>query len=174
MKIEFYAAPKEILGSSRVEGIRMERTKVENGKAVSTGETFDVPCGAVVKAIGYFSKAPAGVPMNANGTITNADGWVVDNLWVVGWSKRGPSGTIPTNGPESRDVAQRIVTEYKSAPGTEKPGGDAVAMLLKSRDARIVDYPGWKKIATAEVARATGGHPQEKFTRIDEMLAVLS
>ena len=49
-----------------------------------------------------------------------------------------------------------------------------MALLLKSRGVRRVDYPGWKKIATAEVARATGGHPQEKFTRIDEMLAVLN
>lgn len=174
MKIEFYASPKEILGTTRVEGIRMERTRVENGKAVSTGETFDVACGAVVKAIGYFSKAPAGVPMNGNGTIANADGWVVDNLWVVGWSKRGPSGTIPTNGPESRDVAQRIIADYKAQAGADRPGGDAVAMLLKSRAVRTVDYPGFKKISAAEAARATGGHPQEKFTRIDEMLAILN
>jgi ferredoxin--NADP+ reductase len=170
LKIEFYAAPKEILGTTRVEGIRMERTKVENGRAISTGETFDVPCGAVVKAIGYFSKAPDGVPMKG-GLIDNTDGWVIDNLWVVGWSKRGPSGTIPTNGPEARDVAQRVAADHTESG---KPGGDAVAMLLQSRNVRVVDYPGFKKISAAEVARATGGHPQEKFTRIDEMLAVIA
>lgn len=112
--------------------------------------------------------------MNGNGTIANKDGWVSDNLWVVGWSKRGPSGTIPTNGPESRDVAQRIAANYQAAKTGDKPGGDAVQLLLKSRNVRVVDYPGFKKISAAEVARATGGHPQEKFTRIDEMLAVLN
>ena len=49
-----------------------------------------------------------------------------------------------------------------------------LVQLAKSRNVRVVDYPGFKKISAAEVARATGGHPQEKFTRIDEMLAVLN
>ena len=169
LKIEFYAAPKEILGKTRVEGIRMERTRVENGRAVSTGETFDIPCGAVVKAIGYFSRAPAGVPMNG-GTIANTDGWVCDNLWVVGWSKRGPSGTIPTNGPESREVAERVIAKHSDGG---KQGGEAISALLRARGVRTVDYAGFKKISAAEVARATGHHPQEKFTRIDEMLAVV-
>lgn len=169
LKIEFYAAPKEILGKDRVERIRMERTRVENGRAIATGETFDVACGAVVKAIGYFSKAPYGVPMNG-GTIANVAGHVEDNLWVVGWSKRGPSGTIPTNGPESRDVMRKMIAEHDNGG---KPGGEAADLLLRTRGVRVVDYPDYKKIAAAEVARATGGHPLEKFTRIDEMLAVL-
>ena len=95
---------------------------------------------AVVKAIGYYSKAPAGVPMNGNGTIANKDGWVSDNLWVVGWSKRGPSGTIPTNGPESRDVAQRIAANYQAAKTGDKPGGDAVQLgLVRAREEAVRD-----------------------------------
>jgi ferredoxin--NADP+ reductase len=171
MKIEFYAAPKEILGTDRVEGLRLERTKVENGRAVGTGEIWDVPCGTVIRAIGYFSKAPDGVPMDKGGTITNADGRVADNLWVVGWSKRGPSGTIPTNGPESREVMEKVIAAHQ--PGN-KAGGEAIAKLLKERGARVVDYPAFKKISAAEAARARPGSPQEKFTRIDEMLALLS
>ena len=93
-----------------------------------------------------------------------------DNLWVVGWSKRGPSGTIPTNGPESRDVMRKMIAEHDNGG---KPGGEAADLLLRTRGVRVVDYPDYKKIAAAEVARATGGHPQEKFARIDEMLAVL-
>ncbi|MBT4721977.1 MAG: ferredoxin-NADP reductase, partial [Rhodospirillaceae bacterium] len=45
--------------------------------------------------------------------------------------------------------------------------------LLAKRGARVVDFEGYKKIAAAEIARAPEGHPLEKFTRIDEMLALL-
>jgi hypothetical protein len=44
---------------------------------------------------------------------------------------------------------------------------------LVARGARIIDFEGYKTIAAAEIARAPEGHPQEKFTRIDEMLALL-
>jgi ferredoxin--NADP+ reductase len=169
LKIEFYAAPTEILGTTKVEGIRMERTKVVDGKAVATGETWDVPCSAVVKAIGYFAKAPDGLA-EKGGVIANQNGRIADDLWCVGWSKRGPSGTIPTNGPEARDVMQRLIAGFKEKGCS---GGDAIAKLLTARKAQVVDFPMYKKISAAEVARALPGRPQEKFTRLSEMLALL-
>jgi ferredoxin--NADP+ reductase len=169
LKIEFYAAPKEILGTTKVEGIRMERTKVVDGRAVATGETWDVPCSAVVKAIGYFAKAPDGLA-EKGGVIANQDGKVADDLWCVGWSKRGPSGTIPTNGPEARDVMQRLIAGFQEKG---RKGGEAIAKLLAERKVRVVDFSSYKKISAAEIARAVSGRPQEKFTRLSEMLALL-
>ena len=61
---QFYSSPVEILGNKRVEGIRLERTKVSNGKAIPTGETFDVPCCSVITAIGYQTDPPSGLPLN--------------------------------------------------------------------------------------------------------------
>jgi ferredoxin--NADP+ reductase len=170
MHIGFYAAPKEILGSERVEGLRLERTQLVDGRAVGTGEFFDVAASAVVTAIGYQTIAPDGVPMEDWGTVANEDGRVAPGLYVVGWAKRGPSGTIPTNGPDSRAVADLITAEI--APGGG-PGGGAIDTLLSDRNVRVIDFANWKVIAAAEVARAPEGHPQEKFTRIEEMLAVL-
>lgn len=169
MHIGFYASPVEILGETQVEGLRMEHTQVVDGRAKGTGETFDVPCCAVVTAIGYQALAPEGVPMDGT-IIANKDGHVEDNLYVVGWSKRGPSGTIPTNGPDSRGVVEILLGNLRHSA---KPGGAAIDALLAARGARIVDFEGYKKIAAAEVARAAEGHPLEKFTRIDEMLALL-
>jgi len=111
-----------------------------------------------------------GVPMEDWGTVANQDGRVAPGLYVVGWAKRGPSGTIPTNGPDSRAVADLIAAEI--TPGG-RPGGVAIDAMLTIRDIRVVDFTNWKVIAEAEVARAPDGHPQEKFTRIEEMLAVL-
>ena len=46
-----------------------------------------------------------------NGVFTNQDGKVDDRLYVVGWAKRGPSGTIPTNRVEAQQVAHKMAQE---------------------------------------------------------------
>ncbi len=173
MHFQFYASPVEILGTDRVEGIRLERTEVVDGRAVATGETFDVPCCSVITAIGYYADPPEGLPLNG-ATIENEAGRVSDNVYVVGWAKRGPSGTIPTNGPDSRDVVD-LLTEDLNKADVEigRPGGTAIDALLSSRDIRTVSFNEVLKIRDAEIARAVDGHPWEKFTRISEMLAVL-
>ena len=169
MNIQFYASPTEILGGDRVEGIRLERTEVVDGRAVATGETFDAPVGAVVTAIGYHTVPPGDLEMNG-GQVANENGLVKDNLYVVGWAKRGPTGTIPTNGPDSREVAD-VISQRVTASG--KGGGEAVRALLAGRNARIVSFAEWMKVAEAETAQATGGHPRERFPTVEEMLAVL-
>lgn len=169
MHIQFYASPKEILGTDRVEAILMERTAVVDGRAISTGETFEVPCCSVVTAIGYFTAPPKGLPLDG-ATIENVYGRVRSGVYVVGWAKRGPSGTIPTNGPDSRSVVDLLV---KDVEPVGKPGGDVIDKLLSERNVRVIDFEDAKKIRAAEIERATDGHPQEKFTRLEEVLAAL-
>ena len=50
--------------------MRLERTEVRDGRAVGTGETFDVEVGTIITAIGYHAIAPDGVPMDG-GVIAN-------------------------------------------------------------------------------------------------------
>ena len=169
MNLTFYASPKEILGTDRVEGIRLEKTEVVDGRAVATGETFDVPCGAVVTAIGYHTLPPEGIPLGG-GTVANENGRVEPGVYVVGWAKRGPSGTIPTNGPDSRDVVELIVEDLTAAG---KAGGEAIDGLLAERNVRYVNFQEWEKISEQEYARANPPQPRERFTRVEEMLAIL-
>ena len=173
MHFQFYASPVKILGKHRVEGIRMERTEVNNGKATLTGETFDVPCCSVITAIGYQTMPPDGIPLDGV-SINNTRGWVRDNLYVVGWAKRGSSGTIPTNGPDSRNVID-LLTDNLNRGGTNKlkPGGEATDKLLSVRNVRVVSASDVERIKDAEIANATKNHPWEKFISIKEMLAVL-
>ena len=155
MHFQFYASPVKILGKHRVEGIRMERTEVNNGKATLTGQTFDVPCCSVITAIGYQTKPPDGVPLDGV-SINNTHGWVRDNLYVVGWAKRGSSGTIPTNGPDSRNVID-LLTDNLRRGGTNKlkPGGEATDKLLSVRNVRVVSASDAERIKDAEIANAT-------------------
>ena len=103
-------------------------------------------------------------------TIDNVYGRVREGVYVVGWAKRGSSGTIPTNGPDSRSVVDLLIADVDRVV---KPGGEVIDSLLSERNIRVIDFEDAKKIRTAEIERATDGHPQEKFTRLSEVLTVL-
>jgi ferredoxin--NADP+ reductase len=48
MHFKFFTNPVEILGGDRVESVRVERTAVKEGRAVGTGEFYEIPCGLVI------------------------------------------------------------------------------------------------------------------------------
>lgn len=168
----FNAAPKEVLGRERVEGLRIERTRVEGGRAVGTGETYDIPCGLVVAAIGYRSPQIQGARFDERqGLYVNQGGLIDAGLYAVGWAMRGPSGVIGTNKIDGQTVAKHIVENLKTGAG--KRGRDGLADLLKQRGARPTSYADWGRIDAAEIARARKGAPRGKFTTVAEMLALL-
>ena len=168
---EFFANPVEVLGGDKVEGLRVERTKVEGGRAVGTGEFYDVACGLVVAAIGYYSIPIEGVPFDSdNGIVVHDEGRVGDGVYAVGWIKRGPTGVIGTNKPDGETAAQQILEDV--AEGA-KPGRDAFSALLSARGVRVVNYVDWQKIEQAEIAAASGEAPRRKFVTVPEMLASL-
>ncbi|MGE4218499.1 MAG: FAD-dependent oxidoreductase, partial [Alphaproteobacteria bacterium] len=82
----FNAKPVEVLGGATVEGVRFERTRIEAGRVVDSGERFDIPCGLVIAAIGYQGMPLEGVPFDTRaGTIVTKDGRVEPGLYTVGW-----------------------------------------------------------------------------------------
>ena len=167
----FYAKPVEILGGETVEGIRMERTRVEDGRSVGTGEFFDIACGLVIPAIGYYSEPFPGVPFDdAKGIFVHEDGRVGDGIYAVGWIKRGPTGVIGSNKPDGETAATQILEDIS---GGSKPGHEALAALLADRNVRVVDYSDWKKIDAAEASSARSGAPRRKFVTIDDMVKAL-
>ena len=173
----FYAKPDAVLGEGRCTALRLERTRIEDGRAVGTGEFFEVPCGLVVPAIGYSMAPVAGLTLDAaSGAIANRDGRVDPGLYVVGWAGRGPSGVIGTNKAGGDRIAELIQADFpqggvRSSGG--KPGRAALEQLLTERGLRRVGFADWERIDTAEVAAAPSGAPRRKLTRIADMLAVL-
>ena len=166
----FCASPVEILGGERVEGIRMEQTRIEDGRAVGTGETFDIACGLVIPAIGYHSDPVDGVPFDG-GRSRNSDGRIEPGLYAVGWIKRGPSGVIGSNKPDGAAAAQQIVEDCGAGAGN--PGRKALDNHFQANNIRFVSFDDWKRIEAAEEAAATPPAPRRKFGRIAEMLAML-
>lgn len=167
----FYAAPVAVLGGAAVEGIRFERTAVKDGRAVGTGQFFEIPCGLVIAAIGYRSAMVPETPFDdREGIVKNEDGRVEPGLYAVGWIKRGPSGVIGTNKPDGDRCAEQITQDI---PSGAKPGRAAFEALLRERRARPVSFADWQAIERAEIANARPGAPRRKFPRVADMLAVL-
>ena len=171
MHFTFYANPVEVLGDDRVEGVRLEKTEVRDGRAVGTGEFTEVPCGLVISAIGYRGEIFDGVAFDDwAGIAVNEEGRVAPGIYAVGWIRRGPTGVIGTNKHDGDRAAAQILEDFSES---EKPGRAAFEELLTEKSVRWVTYEEWQKIDVAEQAAANPEAPRRKFTRVEEMLAVL-
>ena len=166
----FRAAPAAVLGKSRMTGVRFARTRVDQSKAVPTGETFDVDAQLLVPAIGYRVAPVAGLPIDQQGGIVaNRDGLVEPGVYVVGWAKRGPSGVIGTNRNDSGEVVDRIIAANLKAT---KPGADALDRIVAKRRLRPVATADWRRIDQAERA-AGNARPRRKIERVQDMIDLL-
>jgi len=171
LHVEFYAKPVEILGQDHVTGIKLERTKVEDGQCIGTAEFFELPCQMVVACIGYKSEPIEGAAFNEGWScFDNDEGRISDRLYVVGWAKRGPSGTIGTNRPDAIAVVDKLLAETQPA---NREGGSALDRIIKDRHINAVSFDDWKQIEAAEEARAAELHadtPRVKFANVKDML----
>jgi ferredoxin--NADP+ reductase len=155
MKFQFLATPKEIRGRDKVEEVVFTKT--------GTDEEFSIKCGLVITAIGYEASPLEGMVFE-KGKVKNDDGRVGENLYVVGWAKRGPSGVIGTNKSDSSDVMKLLVEDLKDP----KPHSDIADVL---GGARVINQSHWESINAAEVAAGElKGKPRHKAVAWDDLL----
>lgn len=172
LHILFYSAPAEIVGEDgRVTKLLLDRTRVENGKAVMTGDQVTLDVGIVIKAIGYHVRPLEGLHVTSKETCyPNHEGRIEPGLWAVGWAKRGPSGVIATNRQDSIGVVDRMLKELlHDAKPDPRPIIDS---LLAARGKKPVHFTDWEKIEQAEHDRAIDGAPRSKVTSWDELRAL--
>lgn len=171
LHLQFFASPVEILGEKRVTGIRLEHTRVEDGKCIGLGTYFDIECGMVIPCIGTRTIPLEGAAFDDwAGRYVNEDGLIEAGLYAVGWAKRGPTGTIGTNRPDSTAVAKRLLEEISAG---NKPGGRGLSALADERGLRLTSFKDWKKIELAEENAASDPAPRRKFWSVKDMLTVL-
>jgi len=150
----FSHTPKEIQGSSHVEGVVF---------STPTGDKT-IKCGLAVTAIGYNALDIPGIPFE-NGKVVNVDGRVKGNMYVVGWAKRGPSGVIGTNKSDATSVIELLRQDLK-APKNK----DDISDLLK--DKTIVTQKDWEAINAAEIAAGEPlSKPRRKGITWDQLMA---
>jgi ferredoxin--NADP+ reductase len=154
MKFQFLATPVEIKGANRVEEVVFKKT--------GTDETFSIKCGLVITAIGYEAASLEGIPYE-KGKVVNTEGRVDENIYVVGWAKRGPSGVIGTNKSDAAEVMKLLVEDLK-AP---KNAGDVAEIIAHNK---VVTQMHWQAINEAEIAAGEPvGKPRRKAVTREEL-----
>ena len=155
MEFLFQHVPTSINGNGKVESVTFKTPEGE--KTIS--------CGLVISAIGYTPKPAENVPVES-GRVTNTDGFVHENVYVVGWAKRGPSGVIGTNKSDAADVVKLLIEKLPSEP---KEKFDLGSVL----NARIVSQPIWERINSSEInAGESLGKPRLKAVSREELLSL--
>lgn len=183
--IHFRKSPVALGGAKRLEKVFLERNELvgEPGKQKSrgTGEKEVIVSGLLFRSVGYRGRPLDGVPFNeAWGTIANEHGRVADSehifsgLYTSGWIKRGPSGIIGTNKPDSEETVKLLMDDMGSLNPCKDPHTKSLKTLLEKKGVRYISFADWKKIDAAEIANGEKvGKPREKFTNTEDMLKVL-
>ena len=189
--MRFLASPVEIVGvNGRITAVRIEHNELvvdSNGGLRSKGTgTFElIEAGLVMRSIGYRSVPIEGVPFDhATSTINNIAGQVVHpntgevvpGEYVVGWAKRGPTGLIGNNKPDSAATVESMLADLPMLQGISDDLRDLsrVVAFLRKRGIDYVTYQDWKILDQYEVVCGSGqGRPRVKVTTVPEMMAVI-
>jgi NADPH-dependent glutamate synthase beta subunit-like oxidoreductase len=170
IEFAFMAAPKALIGESKVEAVEVERTELVGGRAEGTGEIETIPADLVISCIGYRTSQIEGVPFDERaGRFANDEGRILPGLYAVGWARRGPSGTIGTNRPDGYGVVELIAADLAGS-AARKQGRAGFDMLAAERELDVVTFRDWQKIEEAEIRAARDGAPREKFVDVEAMI----
>lgn len=116
---------------------------------------------AVVTAVGFGADAATLVEPGAH-----PDGRIEPGLYVAGWLRRGPRGTIPDQRSDSRALARALADDLASGAITGGAEGiDALDLPVR------VDFDGWRRIDVRETLSAAPGRVRAKLRTLDDLRA---
>jgi ferredoxin/flavodoxin---NADP+ reductase len=198
--LRFLRSPVELLGegdTGHVTGMRIVHNRIEPGRdtqrtsssgtggrlrAVATDREEVIPCGLVIRSIGYRGTPLGDVPFdprrglirNDGGRVCGEDGDPHAGEYCVGWIKRGPSGVIGTNKKDAADTVAKIVEDAEAGrlPEPADADGEGTGAWLRASAPAVVEWDGWQAIDEHE--RSLGeavGRPRVKLVSIDELVA---
>ncbi len=187
----FLVSPVEVLGDrGQIRAVRIEHNELvadQRGalRPRGTGRTEEIEADLLFKAVGYLGQPLPGLPFDQRfGTFPNTAGRVLDpanqqplpGIYVVGWAKRGPSGLIGTNGPDSEATvaAMKEDLDAGSVPPAALPDPQAFVALLGSRGVDPACFADWSRLDADEVGRGqTLGKVREKYTDVPSMMTAI-
>lgn len=189
LTLRFLSSPVEVIGKSRVEGVRIARNQLVAGpdgrlELLTGSETEQLPAGLVVHATGYRGSAvDSALPFDdQRGIIPNHDGRVLDSSgtahmpgsYVTGWIKRGPRGVIGSNKACARQTVASLLEDFQAQAlnNRQQSPDKLIDQIRNQKKSELVDFRGWRRIDRHEREQAGRDQPREKLTRIEEMLSV--
>jgi ferredoxin--NADP+ reductase len=180
VRLRYLASPAAILGETKVTGVRVECNELVVGDgavcARPTGHQEDLECSLVIHAVGYRGRPIPGVPFEDDrALVPNDAGRVLDGeraltgAYVVGWSKRGPSGVIGTNKSCAAESIDGLLDDHRAGllpEPTHRPED------LGLSDASL-GHLGWQRLDAHErEAGRASSRPRAKVSDRALMLAI--
>jgi len=188
----FLISPTEIVGDAegRVSKLKLVKNVLYQTEAGSlspkaTDQTEELDCGLVFRSVGYRGVPLDGVPFNDKwGVILNEKGRVLDPAtkqprlgeYCTGWIKRGPSGVIGTNKPDSVETVVGMLEDLGNGSTLQPAHRDRASLeaLVRERQPQFFSYADWRKLNQLETERGQAqNRPRVKFTSVAEMLKAL-
>jgi len=160
--LRFRTTPERILGDHQVVGVEVTRD----------GQTENIDCGLVLRAIGYHGAPVADLPYDpASGTVPHDRGRVRPGVYAAGWVKRGPTGFIGTNKSCAQETVARILDDIDAGSlPTPSRGRAELAATLEERGVVPIDRVGWRAIDREERRRGLQrGRPRLKLVDLAEI-----
>lgn len=190
IRMRFLSSPVEVIGQDgKVAAVKVERnrlvTRGERQASEGTGQYETIEAGMILRSVGYRGIPLPGVPFSEkSGTIPQIDGRVIHEQggevvpgeYVVGWAKRGPSGVIGTNKPDSVATVKSMLADLSDLPGIDDAHRDPalIEQRLKELQVRYITYAEWKVLDQYESrCGEEQGRPRVKVTSVPEMLDIV-
>ena len=172
-----------------VTGLRVVRNRLEPDprggvRAVATGEQEVIPCGLVIRSIGYrgrplpgrpVRRAPRPDPQRRRPRVRRGRHAAAP----ASTPSAGSSAARPASSARTRSApptpSRALLEDLDARPARRAAGadGDAIEAWLRSRVPGLVTWRGWQAIDEHERASARRhGRPRVKLVRVPEMLAV--
>lgn len=130
------------------------------------GPDVTLPCNSVITAIGFDDDGVLGRAALLAAAEDIETGRLAPGLYVTGWFRRGPTGTIPVNRTDAQTVAAAIAEDLADQG---KPGAAGLRAIAPPP---LTDFQDWQAIDTLEQSRAGVGRCRAKLTTRQEMLAI--
>ena len=147
----FELTPERIEGHDHVTGV----TFID-----AHGTEQHIEATDVITAVGF-----AADPGSLAEPGAHPDGRIEPGLYVAGWLRRGPRGTIPDQRADARDLTRSIVADMQAGlVSAHRKGG------LSSAGAH--DFDGWRRIDVHERLTAAPGRERAKLRTREQMLEI--
>lgn len=193
LMLKFFAVPVEIIPSSTSPGhigaIKVAASKLdEAGKSVidDSQEAKLIPCDLLLYSVGFKSEPIEGVSLLGNNFLPNDRGVVSPDaieeyangapVYVAGWLKNGPRGTIATSLRDAQETVAAIVATLERVKPQSTCASGFLERKLAEADSPIdvVTWQDWLALDEAEKRRgAAVGKPSWKCTSVPEMMDII-
>jgi len=188
LRCRFLVAPVELQGKAgRVAAVRVQHAVLEpdqsgtpRPRSIDRYET--IPVDLVFKSIGYRGVPLPGLAFDdKKGIVPNVDGRVLQapgaavraGHYVVGWAKRGPTGLVGTNSPDSKATVEKMLEDLQHARLLH-PNQSDIAAFLRSKGVDFVSWQDWQQLDAWELQQGTAkGKCRHKEPTVEALMATV-